>query len=262
MTDLFKAYLTNRKSELTVKNYLSTLERYEEWLRGKGPDEKNAEEFIMHLSLKGNSTRSLNRHLSALKTFFKKVLKRDLNIDGYLIEKNIPIWLLPDEQDKMIASCQSKYEKAIVVLFLKTGVRVSEACTVTPDSFIKTPDGYYLKIMGKGSKERLIPTSEAVVQVVADYVAISGTGDGVIFNRGVNELEDVVQAVAKRAGIKKHVTCHKLRHSYASRYYAETKDIAALRDNLGHSDIATTGIYTHVDSVERLKKLPDSMKKA
>lgn len=257
----FRNYLLNRKSEKTTKNYISTLERYEEWLKGKAPDEKNAEAFINYLGVRGNSNKSLNRHLSALKTFFKKILHKELEIDGYSVQKKLPVWLTSEEQDKILGVCNTKYEKALIVVFLKTGVRVSEIVTIKPGDFQKVHDGYVLKVLGKGAKERLIPTAEVVISVVTDYVEDKGGGEGYIFEQAQQRIEEKVHELAQRAGIKKNISAHKLRHSYASRYYADTKDIAGLRDNLGHESISTTGIYTHVDSDTRVRNLPDSMKR-
>jgi integrase/recombinase XerD len=256
--DLFVTFMKNRKSALTVKNYTSTIARYEEYLKGKEPNEHNAQEFLDVLGSMNCGTRSLNRHLSAIKTFFKYVLHKELIMEGFLVQQKLPVWLNEHECNRMILSCENTYERAVVVLLLRTGMRVSEASGMLVTDII---DEGYIRVMGKGSKERMVPVSKEILIVLNEYLLGRGFYHDKMFPRGQKAIEATVHAVAKRAGIRKNVTAHTLRHSYASLHYRDKKDLAGLRDLMGHSNISTTSIYTHV-SIENIRKdMPDSLTK-
>ena len=254
----FAKYLQNRKSPLTTENYLSTVARYVQYLKGKPPDKKNADAFINYLRVKGNVNKSLNRHLSAIRMFFKHVLNEELKIDGFLVQKIMPVWLSYKEQVKVISVCETQYEKAVVVFFLKTGLRIGEACLL---KITDISDDGIITVTGKGAKQRLVPISDAVLKVITDYVSTRIEISDYIFVGGQKKMELAIHAVCRRAGITKNITAHKLRHSFASKFASDTKDVVALRDLLGHTNIATTNIYMHTD-IDALKKvMPESMKR-
>lgn len=254
----FAAYMKGRKALHTQRNYLSSLERYLQFLKGRTPTESNLQEFINHLAATGSGTRSLNRHLSALKTFFKHTMRIEIKLESYMIERLKPIWLNHKETKLVQDACKTPYEHCVINVFLKMGLRVSEAAFVKLEDI---GDDGRVRIMGKGSKERWVYCAPALRELIDHYIETRKETSELLFPKGIRNLESTIQDVVKRTSIKKHISAHKLRHTFASRFYEERKDIAELRDILGHTNIATTSIYVHVNEEEMMKNMPDFMKR-
>lgn len=254
LLDRFEEYLQNRKSALTAKNYTHTVERYLVFLKDKKPDELNAEQFLTYLGHKGSSTRSLNRHLAALRSFFKHVLRQDLDIEGYSFDKILPSWLDEEEQKKYIAACETPFERALAVTFLGSGIRVSEAesllvADVDPKGFIK--------VMGKGRKERVVAVKPIVIRTVDEYLGCRKDHSNKVFPRGARAIEQIVKGIGERAKISKKVTPHVLRHSMGSLWMDKGGELAQLRDQLGHTNITTTSVYVHTKPERIRRSMPD-----
>ncbi len=267
MLDKYEAYLKNRKSPATTRNYLNTIQRYLLFIKGGSPTEDKAEEFLNSMSGDDVSPRSLNRHLSALKSFFKIIMKHELILEGFRFEKTLPTWLDLNEQNQLIAGCETLYEKAVIMTLLGSGLRVSEAAGLTVGRI--DAERNQLKVMGKGGKERIVPVQPLVIEVIRDYLSSRRFSSRVVFPRGTKSIQRVVKEVAKRAGISKKVTPHTLRHSYGSLWIRKGGALIALRDMMGHTNIATTDIYTHttVDEIQKdmpkiLDELPDDDKES
>lgn len=252
--DLFTSYLKDRKSLLTAKNYIHTVEHYLLFLRGQEPTESNAEQFLMYQSHKGNSARSLNRHLAALKSFFKHVVRKELIIESYRFDKKLPNWLDEGEQKKYIAACQTPFEKALAITFLGSGIRVSEAEGLLIDNVY--PDGF-LKVMGKGGKERVIAIKPIIIDTINEYLGVRKDHSDKVFSRGARVMERIITEIGVRAKINRKITPHILRHSYGSLWTEKGGDLAQLRDQMGHTNIATTGIYVHTKPEQIKKRMPD-----
>lgn len=252
----FRSYLKERKSVLTTKNYLNTLQHYLAYLKGREPDERNVDEFLTYMSHKGNSAKSVNRHLAALRCFFKHVLRVKLEIEGYRTDKYLPIWLDGDEQNKLKSVCESTLEKALVAVFLESGLRVSEMESLA----IKNVDeNGYLKVMGKGGKEAVVAVSQKTLDAIWNYIGSRrGDGTGRVFPRGARAIEEIIRDLGKRAHLGRKITPHTLRHSCASRMADEGFTVVEVRDQLRHANIATTNIYFHSKPSkikEKLEKL-------
>lgn len=240
--DSYRAYLKDRRSSLTQKHYINTVERYLLYLKGAEPSESNTEEFLAFLSLKGCKARSLNRHLAALKSFFKHVLRKELTIESYRFDRKLPDWLDEEEQKRYMAACQTPFEKALATTFLKSGIRVSEAANLKVDNI--DPDGY-LKVMGKGGKERVIRVKPEVIDTINEYLMTRKVHSNLVFPRGVRVIEKIIREIGVRAKINKKVTPHVLRHSMGSLWMDKGGDLVQLQHELGHDNISTTSIYTH-----------------
>lgn len=252
--DKFSSYLDGRKSPATARNYLNTVVRYFVWLKQREPNPENAEEFLAFLNLHEINSRSLNRHLSAIKCFFKSVLKKELMIESFRFEKKLPMWLTEDEQHKYVAACENVYETAVVTLLLGSGMRVSEAAGLTTGCI--KPDGK-IKVMGKGGKERIIAVQQVVIENIQLYLNSRKFQSRIVFPRGSKSIQRVVKEVAIRAGLGKKITPHSLRHSFGSLWVKKGGKLEQLRDELGHANIATTSIYTHTTVEEIQHDMPD-----
>lgn len=252
LLDEFESYLRNRKSPLTSKSYIHTVEHYLLFLKGQEPSESNAEQFLTYMSLKGNGARSLNRHLAALKSFFKRILKKELNIESYSFEEKLPVWLDDEEQEKYWAACITPLEQALVLVFLKGGLRVHEAAELEIDNI--DPRGY-LKIMGKGRREEVVAIDAGTMKAINDYLALKTDHSNKVFPRGVRVIEKIIKRIGERARLNKKVTPHVLRHTAATSLLDKGFDIGEVRDQLRHRNIATTNIYIHTKPEKIRKKL-------
>jgi len=280
----FINYLRLEKSlsENTVSNYLFDLELFINYLNEKysidtvnSVTDKIVESYIYYLrnkkSKKGEyySIKTVNRHISSLKTFFKYLLSEkniETNptdiVDAPKTTRKLPEVLTIQEIDKMFmqTDVSDKFElrdRAILETMYASGLRVSETVSLRiNDIFFK--EGI-LRIFGKGSKERIVPIGSSAIKYVNLYLENSRpyfakpiSEDFVFLNfrgRYLTRMAvwNIIQKYSNKAGIKKSMHPHILRHSFATHLLEGGADIRIIQEMLGHSDISTTQIYTHVD---------------
>lgn len=217
----------------------------------------------------GISPRSEGRILSGVRAFYKFLL-----IEGYItddptellewpkIGEHLPEVLSVKEVDMMEAAIDmEKWEgqrnKAIIEVLFSCGLRVSELTELTMSCLFL--DEHFLRIIGKGDKERLVPISESAVKELRFWFADRnlmdikpGEEDYVFLNIRGRHLTramifTIVRRLAEAAGIKKKVSPHTLRHSFATALLEGGANLRAIQDMLGHERISTTQIYTHID---------------
>jgi len=222
----------------------------------------------------GHSTRSNARRLSAIRRFFHYLLSQGLvlrdptaGVDLPKIKQSLPKSLNPGEVDCLLAATGrtdplSLRNAAMLHLLYATGLRVSELVRL-PVAGVNLPAGY-LRVLGKGDKERLIPFGDLASERISEYLAFSrplllkGHACPFLFvtSRGTAMTRlrfwQIIQEVCLRQGIHKQVSPHTLRHSFATHLVENGADLRTVQMMLGHADIATTQIYTHVDG-SRLK---------
>jgi integrase/recombinase XerD len=280
----FVNYLRLEKSlsENTLSNYLFDLDRFINYLKEEQNIEnvnevtdKTIESYVYYLRNKKSKTgdyysiKSINRHISSLKTFFKYLLAEkniETNptdiIDAPKTTRKLPDVLTIQEIDKMFmqTDLDDKYElrdRAIMETMYASGLRVSETVNLRiNDIFFK--EGI-LRVFGKGSKERIVPIGSSAIRFINQYLensrpyfAKSVSEDFVFLNfRGKYltrmAIWNIIQKYSKKAGIKKAMHPHILRHSFATHLLEGGADIRIIQEMLGHSDISTTQIYTHID---------------
>lgn len=280
----FVNYLRLEKSlsENTLSNYLFDLDRFINYLKEELSVEnvnevtdKTIESYVYYLRNKKSKTgdyysiKSINRHISSLKTFFKYLLAEkniETNptdiIDSPKTTRKLPDVLTIQEIDKMFmqTNLEDKYElrdRAIMETMYASGLRVSETVNLRiNDIFFK--EGI-LRVFGKGSKERIVPIGSSAIRFINQYLensrpyfAKSLSEDFVFLNfRGKYltrmAIWNIIQKYSKKAGIKKAMHPHILRHSFATHLLEGGADIRIIQEMLGHSDISTTQIYTHID---------------
>ena len=234
----------------------------------------NEQTLFLHmisLNQKGLTNRSLARHLSSIKTFFDFLCeqsKADSNparlLDSPKLQQGLPEVLSLPEMESMLQQpeCSTKLgfrDRTIMELMYGSGLRVSEICTLRPLDF--DPQAGVLRIWGKGSKERLVPTHMLAQEYLTRYLqgwreAFSPKTDLVFLNRSGLGLSrqgiwKMIKRYALQAGIKRRISPHTLRHSFATHLLEGGADLRTLQILLGHEDISTTEIYTHVQR-ERL----------
>jgi len=280
--DHFLHYLAaeRRLSANTIRSYQSDIASFLNHLkkiRVTEPDAICADHLRNHLSrchTQGISNRSIARRVSALRAFFRFLLAESrISADpsaGIELPKparHLPKVLSVTEVDKLLArpaenSPLAVRNHAMLHLLYATGMRVSELVNL-PLAGMNIMGGY-VRVFGKGAKERLIPfgevarehlknyTREARPQILrkrqSDFLFVTGQAKAMTRLR----FWQIIQKSTRLAGIEKKISPHVLRHSFATHLLANGADLRSVQMMLGHADIATTQIYTHVDS-DRLK---------
>ena len=233
-------------------------------------------DYLMQARDKGLNTSSISRRLVAIKVFFRYLQQEGLLNDNVTDSMESPrLWkVLPEtlsytEVEKLLnAPDETKKlglrDKALLELLYGTGLRVSELSNLTLDDLHL--DAEYIRCMGKGKKERVVPIGRSARETLVRYIntlrAELCKNDyerhlflnirGMAFSRkGIWKL---IKGYAIQAGISKNVTPHTLRHSFASHLLANGAPLRVIQEMLGHADITTTQIYTHVDQ-SRLKAI-------
>lgn len=230
----------------------------------------NLEHFASTLHEHGINPRSQARILSGLRSFYRYLL-----LDGYMendptellesphVRNHLPDVLSTVEIDMLeetidLSKWEGQRNKAIIEVLFSCGLRVSELVNLKlSDLYL---DSKFIRILGKGNKERLVPISPKAIKEL-NYWFIDrremkikpGEEDYVFLNRRGSHLTRtmiliMIKRLAKEAGIKKNISPHTLRHSFATSLLEGGADLRAIQAMLGHEDIATTEIYTHIDT--------------
>ena len=262
-------------SPRTQEAYQRDLLRFAEYAEAKGatapPDitARLLREYVYHLKDLGLSPASIRRNVSAIRTYF-----RFLTGDGIVVRdpserletpkrwRTLPDVLTVDEVKQLLASPTLDdalvfRDRALLELAYGAGLRVSEWISLGVRDLL-LEDGL-VRVFGKGSKERLVPIGRSAIGAAAIYLRElrpkleKGEGKGVLFlnarGRPLTRMGawKILRGHVERAGITKHVSPHTLRHSFATHLLDGGADLRAVQEMLGHVDIATTQIYTHVD---------------
>ena len=226
-------------------------------------------EFVYHLKDLGLAGTSIRRNISALRTWFRVMLAEGLvtrdpteRLDSPQQWRSLPEVLSVDEVTRLLAAPGlderlAFRDRAMLELAYGAGLRVSEWIGLeTKDALL---DEGLVRVFGKGSKERLVPIGRSAIGAVAVYmrelrpILERGNGQGRLFlNASGSPLSrmgawKILRKYAVIAGIERAVSPHTLRHSFATHLLEGGADLRAVQEMLGHADIATTQIYTHVD---------------
>jgi integrase/recombinase XerD len=263
----------------SVESYGRDMRKYFYFMNTKNPDDITQSDivsFLAGLTSQGIAAPSLARNLSAIKGFHRFLLIDKLatmdptvNIATPRGWKRLPKSLSSEAVDALLkqpdpVTSIGLRDKAMLELLYATGVRVSELVGLRLRD-INLERGYVV-VMGKGSKERVVPMGEVAADAVKQYLdrgrphLLKHRDSEYVFisskHRGITRqmFWERVQFYTKGAGIGKSVSPHTLRHSFATHLLDNGADLRAVQAMLGHSDISTTQIYTHV-SRERLKKM-------
>jgi len=281
--DLFETFLSYLEfekefSKNTIESYKNDLEDFKEYLKiiNKKPediDKKDAFDYLIYLSRKKLKPSSLRRKISSIRSFYRFLIREELidrdptnDLTFPKNEKKLPQILTVEEIEKLINvipknSLKGKRDKAIIELLYSSGLRVSEIINLK----IKDLDfnNNYLKCFGKGSKERIVPFGELAKNYIFDYFNereknnikseyLFTTKKGEKLLR--QEINNFLRVYSKRAKLKKKVHPHMLRHSFATHLLERGADLRSVQELLGHVDISTTQIYTHLTK-EYLKEI-------
>ena len=281
----FLEYITNFKkySNHTCKNYEIDINEFKDYLDKEkiyflNIDYDLIKKYLMHLYNKKLSRNSVARKLSSLRSFYKFLFNNNYiksNPFSYISspkkEKKLPRYLGIEEMDMILnfpdtTKPLGQRDKVILEVLYGTGIRVNELVNIKLsdiDSYKKE-----VRVYGKGSKERIDPFGEYCLDAInifikdgrekilnknktnCEYLIINSRGKK-ITTRGI---EKIIDGIIKKISLKKHVSPHMLRHSFATHLLNEGCDIRTVQELLGHESLESTQIYTHVSN-ERLRKV-------
>lgn len=275
MPDNLKEYENYLKFEKnysmnTINSYLSDIKEYQEFKKGDILSSAKEDILAYLKTIKNLESTTISHKISSLKSFFKYYQKREkikvnplANIKSPKIAKKLPTYLTLEEVSKLLdVEIKSPYDarnKAILELLYSSGIRISELCSMQTSNY----NSYecIIRLIGKGSKERIIPLGDYAISVLEDYInnyrpKINKKNINSIFinNRGDAISRQFIFKVIKKEclkkGIRKNVSPHTLRHTFATHLLQNGADLRIIQELLGHENISTTQIYTHVSNQE------------
>jgi integrase/recombinase XerD len=264
---------SKRYSESTIKIYTEAIQVFLKYFNDKPVTEIANEDVILfnnNYILKNNISASYqNQIMSAIKLFFSKIENTKMNPD--LVQRPKRPKLLPNvlskEEVKLILNAHNNIKhKTMLSLIYSCGLRRSELLNLKPKD-IESKRNLIIIRQSKGRKDRIVPLSDKTIQMLRNYFKMfkpsvwmfEGQNKGEQYNE--KSLESVLKQALEKAGIKKPVSLHWLRHSYATHLLEAGTDLRYIQEILGHSSSKTTEIYTHVStkSIQNIKSPFDEM---
>lgn len=282
--DDFMLYLRSEKgvSRNTLEAYQRDIQKFFDFLNTKGVsditlvNDELLSDYFMELKSKQFASSSYSRFLVALKVFFR-FLKRESYLEddlemffqGSKIWQKVPDYLSEEEIKMLLKACPNDAEgardKAVIEMLYGCGLRVSELCSLK----INDIGDDFVKVMGKGDKERMVPIGSKALEAVDHYLAqhrqcfeSENHSDYVFLAKSSKAVDrffvwGMLKKRSKQAGIQKNVSPHTLRHSFATHLLENGADLRVIQELLGHVSIATTDRYTHIST----KKVSSSFNK-
>lgn len=274
--DNYKNYLVfeRRMAKNTTSSYIRDLEGYKEYLEKERKktsidkvDKHDIESYLEYLNKNDYTTTSIARKLTAVKNFHKYLfatnrLNKDeaLTIERPKLRKALPSVLTIEEVDLLLdIKTKTAFDyrnKAMLELLYGTGLRISEMLDLKLGDV--DFENCIIRCFGKGSKERIVPIGEYIIDSLMNYLEYgrnrllkNKVSDYLFLNNRGGRISrfsffKILKALLREKGIKKDISPHSLRHSFATHMLENGADLRSIQELLGHSDIATTRIYTHI----------------
>lgn len=269
-------------SSHTQKAYATDIRMFEEYISGLGEgltpvncDKDVVRCWVADLMDKGCAVNSVCRKLSALRAFFSYLKERGKIVENPMLaivapkkRKPLPVFLKEEEVDELLDDADSdsgyiyKRNKVIVACFYEMGLRLSELCGLN----VSDVDWFenQVKVCGKRGKERIVPFGSGLRRMLQDYVvdrdAVAGQNEDALFvsSRGCrissSQVYRLVREQLSQVATVKRKGPHTLRHTFATAMLNNDAELSAVKELLGHEQLATTEVYTHV-TFEELKKV-------
>jgi len=271
----FSRYLSLERglSPRTVEAYSGDVGRFLDWARERGIEPRAAprsslDEFLWDEKKRGLKPASLQRLVGALRSFFSyQAVEGRLaespaeNLRGPRRGRRLPRFLTSDEAARLLAApngdtYEDARERAALELLYAAGLRVSELLTLRPES-ANLQEGW-VRVVGKGAKERLVPVHARALAALRAFLRererrFKNPAAEIFLGRSGRPLSRAqfwrrVRELGRRAGISTPLHPHLLRHTFATHLLAGGADLRAVQEMLGHADLSTTQVYTHLDS--------------
>lgn len=250
-------------SKETLKSYVFSVKKFLEFCKDDGINEIEFKKYILGKLDKQNPS-TVAKDLFAIKFFFENVLKQSVDIPVPKRNKTLPNILSLGELKMMIRVTMNPKHKLIIKLLYGTGLRVSEIVNLK----IKDIDfgEKLIKVrLGKGKKDRFVKLPDSISSEIKMLCGLGGSLYVFSSNRGgkltIKSIQKIVSNSAKKAGIKKRVYPHLLRHSFATHLLEQGTDLRVIQKLLGHSSVKTTQIYTQISqaSIKNIKSPLDNL---
>jgi len=261
--------------ERDLKSYLLYIQKVEQITSLNDITRVHIVHFLHHLKQQGKSSKTLARHVASVRSFHQFLLREkateqdpSVHIESPQIEKTLPKVLNLSEVEALLESPDEDTplgirDRAMLELLYATGIRVSELIQLNLDDLHLTMG--FIRCIGKGNKERIIPIGKTASSVIDKYIkdgrpklkSKHNSTEALFLNHHGKRLTrqgfwKILKGLAQKANIEKDLTPHTLRHSFATHLLENGADLRAVQEMLGHADISTTQIYTHVSKI-RLK---------
>ena len=262
--------LERQLSKNTVDGYKRDLTAFFKYVNKSYKDisSKDIDNYISYMN-KTSSPKTINRHIVSIKNYFRFLEKKEkikinpcANIVGVKFKKSIPHVLSEEEIDKLldikVIDVKTSRNKAMLELMYSSGLRISELLNLNLNDI--DLDNNFVKCFGKGSKERIIPISDLATDALIEYINIyrktllkDKESDILFLNMHGNKLSrqgffKILKELALEKGIKREFSPHTIRHSFATHLLNHGADLRSIQTMLGHENITTTEIYTHVST--------------
>ena len=270
-------YIEKKLSDNTKQAYLNDLLSFNLYVKdisAKKVSQEQISDFIVFLYNKGEKDKSIARKLVSIRTFFDYLMmnkKIETNpcekISSPKLQKQLPNTLNEDEVMKLLdfkpTNAKEYRNKAMIELMYACGLRVSELVNLEINNINLTDN--YDRVYGKGKKERIIPMASVTTQILNTYITVYRNSllkgyltDKVFlssYGKGITRqgFFKILKNIAKENGIKKDFSPHTLRHSFATHLLEHGADLRAIGEMLGHENIKTTQIYTHLSNTKKRK---------
>ncbi len=258
----------------TLDSYSRDLKQYCQYLQealkisARDASRTTVVSYLLHLQKQGRTTATIARRLAALKTFYQFLVQERLlandptaDLESPKQKKKLPRVLTVKDVERLLSQPRpvhpsGRRDKAMLEILYATGIRVSELVSLDV-SDVNLNLGY-LRCVGKGDKERIVPVGSAAIRAVASYLEkareelLRDRSETALFvNHQGRRLTrqgfwKIIKRYAREAGIDKPITPHTLRHSFATHLLENGADLRSVQELLGHADISTTQIYTHI----------------
>ena len=260
------------KGERSIEAYLYTLGRFLAFLDGQAPSRETALAFVKQLLDKGNAPTSVNRHIAALKSWFRSQ-GQELKFRGLKTQEKITRWLDDGEWMKLIvtiseplfnkerpdiARVKARKDRAILLLYCGAGLRLSEGCALLRTDI---DDHGYIKAMGKGGREAGVPVEASVIQALKEYLKDRTDDNPYLFpgkggkHISKSHMYHLIKDMGKRAGLEGFHP-HTLRHTAATALHLMGVGDLDLQEFMRHRDPASTARYTHIVKEQLRSRLP------
>lgn len=273
----YLVYLTAERglSKATVSAYHTDLVKYQEYLQQNGVEDllsvtrEELLSYISYLSAEQEKSASISRKISSLRSFYKFLMAEEyisFEPTEYLerpkAEKKLPVFLTEEDLLKLLHAPDTDTpagfrDRTMLELLYATGIRVSEMMNL--DTKDINLDIGFIRVFGKGSKERIVPVGKEAMKYLKEYLISTRnilakphlSGMALFVNQKGSRMSRqgfflLLKKYGKQAGITKNISPHTLRHTFATHLIEHGADLRSVQEMLGHSDIVTTEIYTHV----------------
>lgn len=269
--DFINYLLIDKKySEDTIFSYKNDLEKFFNFFKNasiKNISKDDLRKYLKYLTDSGLSEKSISHNISTLRSFYKFLVAEEyldsnlvMFIDLPKIPKNLPNVLSVEEVDRLLdIDVHDKYSarnKAMLELMYSSGLRISELINLKVVDV--SLDEALVRVFGKGSKERIIPIGDCALSALKTYIYVyrkdllkKQSSDYLFLSSLGSKMSrqaffKIIKAIALEKNIKSEISPHTLRHSFATHMLNYGADLRSIQELLGHSDIATTQIYTHI----------------